>query len=342
MATVLETAKAVQAARDVALVKVAEALVADKSRIDDAQNAYEGGLSAELGKWPSWVKFAETIGVKASDLNHSKSEEGAFKSALDTIMDMVLKGPHNAWTSGSLAATREQEKQHRKAGRIGDALACKREGQSAASRRTELANVIRYGASVGRYVLDRLTQERELAGCHKATVWASVFSSCNRKCADIREAGGTITEGDLFSAAVAVLDAQAKPERTDEQKADAVAAQLPKLIDKASDMKLLGVVAANLHRLVGKASELGLLDVKETRAVLAVLNRNPRTQAEATEAEAAAKPVTRKSEQPKPAAPVTAAPKAPKAPPKAPKADKSAPVTVKSSSDAAKIAADVI
>lgn len=291
MATVLDAAKAAAAARSIALAKVAEALVADQSRIDDAQQQYDNGLAAEMGKWPAWVRFAETVGVKASDLNYSASEAGAFKSALDTIKDMVLPVHRQAWTSGNLAKLREQEKQHRAAGRTADADAAKREIQSAATRRTELGNVITYGASVGRYVLDRMTQEKELAGVHKATVWAAVFSGCNRKCADIREAGGTITEGDLYSVAAAVLDGNAKPEKTDEQKAAAVAAQL--------------------HKLVGKASEMGLLDVKETRTILAVLNRNPRMQAEATDAEAAVKPVTPRVSE-KPAAPKPA-PKAGKA-----------------------------
>src|SRR4051794_26911996 len=147
MATVLQTAQAAIVARSIALARVAEQLVADQSRIDDAQQAYDGGLAAELGKWPSWVKFAETVGVKAADLNYSASDKAqadAFKAALDTIMDMVLKGPHDAWTSSNLSGTREQEKLHRKAGRTAEADACKREAQSAATRRTELANVIRY------------------------------------------------------------------------------------------------------------------------------------------------------------------------------------------------------
>jgi hypothetical protein len=329
MATVLQAAQAATAARSVALAQVAEALVSDQSRIDDAQQAYDGGLAAELGKWPSWVKFAETVGVKAADLNYSSSDKAqvdAFGSALSTIMDMVLKGPHDAWTSGSLAATREQEKQHRKAGRTADADACKREAQSAATRRTELANVIRYGASIGRYVLDRMTQERELAGVHKATVWAAVFSGCNRKCGDIRDAGGTITEGDLYSVAAAVLDGTAKPEKTDDEKRSAV--------------------AAALNKAVGKASEMGLLSVDEVRKIRAVLDRNPETQERATDAEAAVKPVTRKSD-PAPAKPAPApkagkpAPKAGKPAPKAGKPAKPA-VETKAASDATKIAADVI
>jgi hypothetical protein len=223
MTTVLAAAQAAQAARNVALSKVAEALVADTSRLDAAKQAYDNGLAAELGKWPQWIAFAETVGVKADDLNHSKEEVPAFRSALDTIMDCVVRP---AWASATVAARVAEEKQLRAAGKEADADAVTREIQSARTRRTELANVIRYGASVGRYVLDRMAQEGELAGVHKATVWASVFSGCNKRAAAIREAGGVITADDLYSVAGAVLDGARKPDRTDEQKRRAAAKAL--------------------------------------------------------------------------------------------------------------------
>jgi hypothetical protein len=278
MTTVLAAAQAAQAARNVALSKVAEALVADTSRLDAAKQAYDNGLAAELGKWPQWIAFAETVGVKADDLNHSKEEVPAFRSALDTIMDCVVRP---AWASATVAARVAEEKQLRAAGKEADADAVTREIQSARTRRTELANVIRYGASVGRYVLDRMAQEGELAGVHKATVWASVFSGCNKRAAAIREAGGVITADDLYSVAGAVLDGARKPDRTDEQKRRAAAKALRDAVDKCD--------------------KLNVLDVAEVRKLWAIINRNPQTQEEATEAEAEVKPVTRKSE-PAPAA----------------------------------------
>jgi hypothetical protein len=328
MATVLQAAQAATAARAVALARVADALVSDTSRVDAAKAAYDAGLAAELGKWPSWISFAETVGVRAADLNHTKEETGAFRAALDGIMDLVVR---DAWQSPTVAKRVAEEKSLRAAGKLPDADAVAREIQSARTRRTELANVIRYGAVVGRYILDRMAQEGELAGVHKATVWAGVFSACNKRAAAIREEGGVITSDDLYSAAAAVLDGARKPEKTDDEKRSAV--------------------AAALNKAVGKASEIGLLSVEEVRKIRAVLDRNPATQESATDAEAAVKPVTRPSKPAngkaakagKAAKPATA-PEAGKAakPGKPGKPAKPAKVEGKAASDATKIAADVI
>jgi hypothetical protein len=323
MATVLQAATAAQAAKSVPLVKLAEALVADTSRLDAAKSAYDAGLAAELGKWPQWIAFAETVGVHAADLNHGKDDVGAFRAALDGIMDCVVR---DAWQSATVAARVAEEKTLRQQGKLPDADAVAREIQSARTRRTELANVIRYGAIVGRYILDRMAQEAELVGIHKATVWAGVFSACNKRCASIREANGVINHDDLLSAAASVLDGHRKPEKTDDEKRSAV--------------------AAALNKALGKASELGILSVSEVRTIRNVLDRNPATQERATEEEGKVKTVTRKSD-PVPA-PKAANGKAGKPAPKAAtskpaKAAKPAPKSAdKPASDAAKIAADII
>jgi hypothetical protein len=307
MATVLQAATAAAAARSVRLALVADALVSDTSRVDAARQAYDAGLAAELGKWPSWIGFAETVGVKAADLNHTKEETAAFRAALDGIIDLIVR---DAWQSPTVAKRVAEEKALRASGKVSDADAVAREIQSARTRRSELANVVRYGAIVGRYILDRMNQEGELASVHKATVWGGVFSACNKRAAAIREDGGVITADDLYSAAAAVLDGARKPERTDDEKRCAA--------------------VANLHKALGKASELNILNKAELGTIWAVLNRNPQTQQEATEVEASIKPAAKPAAKGKPAAkPATAAKPAAKP-------------AAKVMAEATKIAADVI
>lgn len=327
MATVLAAAQAAQAARTVALAAVAAALEADPTRVDDAKQAYEGGLAAELGKWPSWISFAETVGVKAEHLNHSSDETPAFRRVLDVIMDQVIRP---AWSSQKIKNLGEEAKSLTAQGKTVEARDVERQVQSARTRRTELANVVKYGAIVGRYVLDRMTQERELANVHKATVWAGVFAQCNRHCTAAREAGAVITRDDLISVAAGVLDGQQKPERTDGEK--------------------LAKIISDFWKAYEKLQGAHVLADSEIRAINNALNKNAQVQKEATAVEASIQPVTRKSDPaPKPvaaSAPKTgkakATPKSEGKPAATPKSDKPAPVAPKSSGEAAKIAADVI